>query len=185
MNTTDTITEAIEQLKAMLTSRKHGLRKIDGTLIEPEEQNMNLTESVDIAYDTPEAKKMREQFAQELVTLMDATPNRPLVDNDGVRLPTYTGYVIGIDMLRDLYCAYRNCEAVQVCFGLDKPLSQGGQIQLIFRGVGIQPNDEAMNGDASNLFMTGTWGLDQDGNPIGSPTEPVRVRPCPHNGSCQ
>lgn len=81
------------------------------------------------------ALRLRNTFNSEVVTPI-LSPYAQLSthsEND----PNYhgtTGYLIGIDVFLDMYQAFRNCEAVQVCFGMDKPLDEGGQLQLIFRG---------------------------------------------------
>ncbi|MEZ0541653.1 hypothetical protein [Fibrella arboris] len=82
-----------------------------------------------------------------------------------------TGYTIGIGMMQEMANTFSLCDAVQICFGLDKPLANGGQLQLIFRGIGGNPPSD-------QVYMTGTPGE------AGGPGEGVRIQPCPISHPC-
>ena len=144
--------QQLAQLQEQLENRKAGLDR----------QPADSQEGVE-GVDNPSAKQMRQQFANELVPLIEAVPNRPANTPDTW---TYKGYMVGIDTFRDVFVAFRDCEAVQICFGLNKPLAEGGQLQLVFRGVG---------GETDSLFTTGSWEGDNGG---GGPVNPPTGRPC-------
>jgi hypothetical protein len=152
MTPTDTLTDAIQRLEQLLESRKTGLdqQPADG------QSGDNLS-----------AQQMRQQFANELVPLIESVPNRP---PSTVDTWTHRGYMIGIDTFRDLYFTFRNCEAVQICFGLDNTLEEGGQLHLVFRGVG--DTTESID----SLFTTGSW-LGNNGGPV----DPPKGVPCAKN----
>lgn len=164
MPTEKSINQAIDDLKTLLDNRRNGLDKQDA---DPETNDNEM------------AKQMRALFQQELVTLIDQTPGRFATppnegtdheDTDDKKKVTFTGYVIGIDMLFDLFYTFRECGSVQICFGLDNTLEKDGQIQLIVKGIGAP---------VEHIFSTGRYNVGG-----GSPPNPPGVRPCPHNATC-
>jgi hypothetical protein len=143
MNPTSATDQAIQELndlKALLKDRKSGLVEQDaGPSDQPEQSD---------TVDNDSARLMRQQFATDVVPLIEAVPSRPPYGPDEW---TYRGYMIGIDDFRDVYVAFRDCEAVQICFALNKPLADGGQLQMVFRGAG------GNSADLDKLFATGQW----------------------------
>lgn len=81
------------------------------------------------------ANQLRSTFRTELVEGLLA-PIAPHTTTDGSAFHTTTGYVVGIGMMKKMLKSFSNSEAVQICFGLDKPLANCGQLQLVFRGIG-------------------------------------------------
>jgi hypothetical protein len=114
------------------------------------------------------ASEYRRVFQEQVLPIL--RPNASHSAHNQPNQPGYegtTGYLVGIDRFREVADVFATCDGVQVCFGMDKPIDQGGQIQLVFRGYG---------GTApGRLFLT----------PVpGGPPDTPRVKPCPPNADC-
>lgn len=151
-------------LDQLLEARKEGLQELSTTNGEN---------------DNGAAQRLRAMFKSEVVVPF-LSPYANLASNDLNQDPGYqgtTGYLIGIDAFLSMYQAFRNCEAVQICFGMDKPVEEGGQIQLVFRGYQNAAHD-------ASVFVTALpLGFYQAGelidiHPVGAP------RVCPTATSC-
>ncbi|GAB3981493.1 hypothetical protein GCM10028806_51170 [Spirosoma terrae] len=147
------------------------LSKIFSTTLADREAGLLELETVD-NNDCLEASMLRATFHESVVEPILA-PHATRSNHYDPKQSDYkgtTGYVIGINQFRAVATAFADSEAVQICFGMDKPLGEGGQLQLIFKGIGGLTNPNV-------VFITGKPGA-------GNGPDGARVRPCPSNGQC-
>ncbi|MEZ0610192.1 hypothetical protein ACAW74_16870 [Fibrella sp. WM1] len=132
-----------------------------------EEQNLLKLSTISGTNDANEARTLRTTFRDEVVTPLLAwyqehatEPGRNLLSQQQVT----TGYLVSVASLQQVLATFSANTDVQICFGLNKGIREGGQLQLVLRGEG---------GDTVPAYVY-TTGLPSDVNgPDG-----VRIKPC-------